>query len=388
MSLFPTLRTILCLAPTCLSATALALEPLTDRQMSNVEGQAFVTIETANYDQGAGEWSGDYEFTKVNLGMDLEGVFNIEELIVGRFPRNVGEQGTVPITDDNRNPQTVNGVRQAYDADIIINDFALGRVDNYEDAALAEYAPFLARDPYLELAYKVENGEKRIAGLRVGFAQAQGDLSGEIIALTGKIEGEIRGEAGVVYDDNCSGFNFFTNFVGCVALGAAQNTEIYTQVELVDGETGNGADNLNVPYLKRASWFGVPNGRSFDSDDAGLIAAITPFLAGADDCEVLGTPGCFRTSIYQSIYIGDKDADFESGAAKGVFISTQTESVPWEDLSGVPGTDRVLTQRGAYMNIARYQSGGETKYPLYLTLEEATRGTPRVATCVGRTKGC
>ena len=119
-----------------------------------------------------------------------------------------------------------------------------------------------------------------------------------------------------------------------------------------------------------------------------MIPTLVPLLTRADDCEVTGTPGCFRTSIYQSIYIGDKDASFEDGSASGVFISMQTESVPWEDLSGVPGTDRVLTDQGAYLNIARYQSGNETKYPLYLTLEEATNGTPRVATCVGRIKGC
>lgn len=366
------------------SQYSVALESLTDREMSQVDGQAFVTIGTSNYNQGAGEWFGDYEFTKVNLGMELETVFNIDELKVGRFERAVGANGTVPITDDNRNAVTVDGVKQVYDSDIIINNFALGRVDNYQNASAAEFVPFLARNPYLELAYKIENGEKRIAGLRVGFEQAQGDLSGDIISLTGKVEGEIRGDAAIVYNQNCPGAGLFN----CAALALAQGTEIYTQVDLVDGETGNGADNLGVPYLKRASWFGVPNGRSFKSDEGGLIAALVPALTIANDCEVTGTPGCFRTSIYQSIYIGDRDADFDTGSAEGVFISTQTESVPWEDLSGVPGTDRVLTQQGAYINIARYQSGSETKYPLYLTLEEATNGTARVATCVGRLKGC
>jgi len=367
------------------SMSAVALEPMTDKDLSDVSGQAFITIDTSNYNQGAGDWSGNYEFTKVNLGMELETVFNIDELKVGRFDRQVGVDGTVPITDDNRNPVLdANGNRQAYDSDIIINNFALGRVDNYNDAANAAYVPFLAKNPYIELAYKIENGEKRISGLRVGFEKAQGDLSGDIISLTGKVEGEIRGDAAVVYDQNCPGAGFFN----CTALALAQGTEIYTQVDLVDGETGNGADNLGVAYLKRASWFGVPNGRSFESDEGGLIAALVPSLTEADDCEVTGTPGCFRTSIYQSIYIGDKNASFAEGSASGVFISLQTESVPWEDLSGVPGTDRVLTNQGAYMNIARYQSGTETKYPLYLTLTEATNGTPRVATCVGRLKGC
>ncbi len=368
-----------------MSASVCALEPMTDRDLSDVSGQAFITIDTSSYNQGTGNWSGDYEFTKVNLGMELETVFNIDELRVSRFDRDAYVDGTVPVTDDDRNIVTnPDGSIQVYDSDIIINNFALGRVDNYDDAANAVYVPFMAKNPYIELAYKIENGEKRISGLRVGFEKAQGDLSGDIISLTGKVEGEIRGDAAIVYNQNCPGAGLFN----CAALALAQGTEIYTQVDLVDGATGDGADSLNVAYLKRASWFGVPNGRSFDSDEGGLIASLVPLLTTADDCEVTGTPGCFRTSIYQSIYIGDKDASFEDGSASGVFISMQTESVPWEDLSGVPGTDRVLTDQGAYMNIARYQSGNETKYPLYLTLEEATNGTQRVATCVGRIKGC
>ncbi len=370
-----------------LSASVCALEPMTDRDLSDVSGQAFITIDTSSYNQGSGNWSGDYEFTKVNLGMELETVFNIDELRLGRFEREAYVDGTVPITDDNRNIlYNPDGSAQVYDSDIIIEDFALGRVDNHDDAANAAYVPFMARNPFIELAYKTENGQKRISGVRVGFDKAQGDLSGDLISVTGIVEGEIRGDIQVVYDNNCSGWNAIQ--ANCLLLLASADKEIYTQVDLLDGATGDGADQLNTTYLKRASWFGVPNGRNFQTDETGLIASLIPTLTRSSDCEVLGTPACFRSTIYQSIYIGDKGTDFESGSASGVFLSVQTESVPWEDLSGVPGSDRVLTDSGAFMNISRYQSGGETKYPLYLTLEEATRGTPRVATCVGRIKGC
>ena len=370
-----------------LSASVCALEPLTDRDLSDVSGQAFITIDTSAYNQGSGKWAGDYEFTKVNLGMELETVFNIDELKLGRFEREAYVDGTVPITDDDRNIlYNSDGSAQVYDSDIIIEDFALGRVDNYNDAANAAYVPFMARNPYIELAYKTENGQKRISGIRVGFEKAQGDLSGDLISVTGIVEGEIRGDIQVVYDNNCSGWGALAP--NCLLLLASSDKEIYTQVDLLDGATGNGADQLNTTYLKRASWFGVPNGRNFQTDETGLIASLIPTLTNSSDCEVLGTPACFRSTIYQSIYIGDKNTDFETGSASGVFLSVQTESVPWEDLSGVPGSDRVLTDSGAFMNIARYQSGNETKYPLYLTLEEATRGTPRVATCVGRIKGC
>jgi hypothetical protein len=379
-----TFRTVALVTAVSLSPSIWALEALTDRGLSEVTGQAFINIQDDSYNSGSGQWSGEYEFTTVSLGMELETVFNIDELRVGQFERTAYEDGTVPVTDDDRNIIYENGEALVYDADIMIDNFALGRVDNYNDAANAEYAPFKAQNPYIELAYKVENGERRVAGVRFGFERAQGDLSGDLIALTGKIEGEIRGDAGLVYSQNCPGAGLFN----CIALSLAQGTEIYTQVDLLDASTGNGAEDLNTTYLKRASWFGVPNGRNFDSDESGLVASLIPLLTVADDCEVTGTPGCFRTRIYQSIYIGDRDASFEEGSASGVFVSVQTEAVPWEDLSGVPGTDRILTERGAYMNIARYQSGTETKYPLYLTLEEATNGTARVATCVGQLKGC
>jgi len=378
---------VLSVCSACLVSPQLnALESMSDREMSDVTGQEFITIDTSEYDQGTGQWAGDYEFTKVNLGMQMETLFNIEELQLGRFGRNAYEDGTVPVTDDDGNIIYENGVAKVYDADIIINDFSLGRVDNYDNGALAQIIPFIAENPYIELAYRMDNGERKVAGIRVGFERAQGDLSGELVSVTGIVEGQIRGDIQVVYDNNCSGWNALAP--NCLLLAASADKEIYTQVDLLDGSTGNGAEQLNTTYLKRASWFGVPTGRNFETDETGLIASLIPSLTNSSDCEVLGTPACFRSTIYQSIYIGDKDTDFETGSAAGVFLSVQMDSVPWEDLSGVPGADRVLTERGAFMNISRYQSGTETKYPLYLTLEEATRGTPRVATCVGRIKGC
>ena len=108
------------------SASVCALEPMTDRDLSDVSGQAFITIDTSSYNQGTGNWSGDYEFTKVNLGMELETVFNIDELRVSRFDRDAYVDGTVPVTDDDRNIiRNADGSAQVYDSDIIINNFAI-----------------------------------------------------------------------------------------------------------------------------------------------------------------------------------------------------------------------------------------------------------------------
>ena len=70
-------------------------------------------------------------------------------------------------------------------------------------------------------------------------------------------------------------------------------------------------------------------------------------------------------------------------------MSLQSEVVPWEDLSGIPGATRVWTEHGAYLNSAKYMTAdGNIKYPLVLDLYEGLTGIQRVNTCVGRSKGC
>jgi len=366
-----------------------ALEAISDREMSEVNGQAFIKVEASSYDQGTGAWAGDYEFTKVNLGLDIETLTTADTLKVGEFERTAYTDGTVPVLNDDRTiVYDQNGNPVVHEADIIINDFALGRVENYQNAAEATIDPFVIRDPYIELAYKIENGVRRVAGVRIGFGQAKGWLSGEIVSLTGRFQGQIRGLVKTVYDQNCDSW---TDSFSCLELSLAQSTEIYTQIDLLDASNGSGTAGNGEAYLKRASWAGVPNGRSFESDDSGLIASLIPTLTVAEDCEVTGTPACFRTTLYKSIYVGDDQEDFEDGSASGTFVSLQTEAVPWKDLSGLADADRVLTERGAYLNMSQYAGKGgdqDVRYPLYLDLYTATNGQDRVATCVGQLKGC
>ena len=161
----------------------------------------------------------------------------------------------------------------------------------------------------------------------------------------------------------------------------------------MDGETYEYTyPYADVPYLKRASWAGVPAGRNFEASDTGLIASLIPGLTNQHECIVSGTPGCFSLTNYQSIYVGVEGLEFDNGgAAKGAFISLQSEAVPWEDLSGLVedgDIGRVATQMGAYLHLARFESQDSAAYPLMLDLYDATSGTQRVATCVGQLKGC
>jgi len=399
------LRHPLTIALAALSLPVCSLEAISDREMAGVSGQAFITIDASSYSGGSGEWAGDYEFTKVNLGLDIETLLTVDELKVGEFERTVGENGTVPKTDENGNPIIENGVAVAHDADLIIQNFGLGRVTNYQDAVNADIEEFRIRDPYIELAYKIEGGVRKIAGVRIGFSEARGWLSGDLISLTGNLNGRIEGPASIVYEQNCdSAFDSFQ----CFELSIAGETQLVSTIDLVDGALGTAGYSygagpetnedgevqnpdspyLNESYLKRASWAGVPAGRSFAAPGEAL-EFIIPALTGSENCEVTGTPACFPLTNFQSVYIGNESVSLEDGGgATGAFISLQTTSVPWKDLSGVEGADRVLTQRGAFLNLAKFESDNGVQYPLNLDLFSATNGTPREATCVGRLKGC
>ncbi|GAA6146918.1 hypothetical protein [Thalassolituus maritimus] len=434
------LRHPLAIALAAVSLPVCSLEAISDREMAEVSGQAFITIGADSYSSTVSEWTsqgysngvaqelaGDYEFTRVNLGLDIETLATVDSLRVGEFERTVYEDGTVPATDLDGNPIDANGNITsdpdqfvANDADIIIDNFALGRVENYRDATQASVDPFQIRNPYIELAYKIVDGVREVAGVRIGFEEAQGYLSGDIKSLTGTFKGSIIGPVSVIVNANCPRPDG-TDADSCgllelaVALG---DPDIESTIDLVDGAKGTANYGYGAgrevategpseeeltypyeeyPYLKRASWAGVPAGRNFDTpkfdllgiDLSGIIRNVTV----SEDCQVDYTPGCFNLQIYQSVYIGDETLPFDdegegSGTASGVFVSLQQTSVPWKDLSGLPDADRVATQRGAYLHAASFNSNGVEKYPLVLDLYDATSGIPREATCVGVVKGC
>lgn len=423
-----------------LSTPTFALEAISDHEMSEVSGQAFIQVDASSYSQNQAYWqnqgysqelsqelAGDYEFTRVNLGLDIETVTTADSLRVGEFERTAYEDGTVPATvpvtavnDDTGEEYVVpnggnsyldeNGNVAVQPADIIINDFALGRIENYNNPALAEVDPFYIQNPYIELAYKWVDGVRKVAGVRIGFEKARGWLSGDIMSLTGPLEGEIRGPASVIYDGACSdGANSDASWFNCLELQIAGSTELVSSIEPVDGArntanygygAGTEADEdgaypyADVPYLKRASWAGVPAGRNFETAPGEALEGLIPALTKSSECTVTGTAACFMLNTYQSIYVGDRNKaenDFfgeDSGAASGAFVSLQTEAVPWEDLSGLDDADRVVTQMGAYLNLARFKSGDQVAYPLELDLFDATNGVSRQATCVGQLKGC
>lgn len=415
------------------AAVSQAMQPITDEEMSAITGQAFISVSTSSYQQNGI----NYEFTKVNIGAIIETLFNTDLLKIGEFVRTADDNrtgdGTVRITNafgqeilsGNQYDTNNNGV---YDADIIIENFALGHVEyagfSYEEALAAakatandggnaadqffndytnnlpnaansaEIIPFLLENPYLEIAKVVSNNDQRFAGVRLGFDNGLGYLSGDLISLTGNIQGLVRG----VDVQACVQLLF-----SCVPVAVSFTTPF----ELIDGsdalgnasDRGDGANRFNAAHLKRASWFGPQNGTSIDVTLDDLFDF--PLTVSVRDCDakLLGISTnvntCFASNTFETIFIGDPEVDrtksneeqLDESSAQGAFISLQTENVPWENTSGV-GDPRVLTERGAFLNIPSFTNGTGVTYPINLTFEEAELGLPRISTCVAQLKGC
>ena len=329
-----------------------ALEAISDSEMSGIAGQAFITIDTSSYSDAT---YGDFEYSKVNLGLDIEIMTNVDSFKVGTFEREYGAEGTAPLIDvtfDSSGDRIVeylydeDGNVRVNDSDLQLDNFALGRIDNaFSDNP--EVVPFNIHNPYLELAYAVDGeGVRRIAGVRIGAESAYGDLSADLISLTGAFQGKVIGTAAVAYQNACVDNNTASWF-DCLALAIAGDTLMESELDLLDGATGDAipadADGeVRALYIKRAQWAGIQNGDFFTTTDPSSgLRGIIELLATADDCKASGVVTCFNIGIYDSIYIGIDDADdsddnFTDNGARGLFASLQSEVVPWKDFSGLP----------------------------------------------------
>ncbi|WP_297792013.1 hypothetical protein [uncultured Marinobacter sp.] len=147
------------LALACLGITPVVqaeLEPISDQEMSEVQGQGFMTIE--NLDDGA------HQFTRMSLNIDAETRINADDVTLGSIDGGADFQAT---------------------------DVALGHISRDETRfqidgnryAVDEVVPFVGLKPYIELA---EVGDE-LAGFRMGFKQARGTFSSDMTSFSGNI---------------------------------------------------------------------------------------------------------------------------------------------------------------------------------------------------------
>ncbi len=147
------------LALVCLGIAPVAqaeLEPISDQEMSEVQGQGFMTIESL--DDGA------HQFTRMSLNIDAETRINADDVTLGSIDGGADFQAT---------------------------DVALGHISRDETRvqidgntyAVDEVVPFVGLKPYIELA-EVDN---QLAGFRMGFKQARGTFSSDMTSFSGNI---------------------------------------------------------------------------------------------------------------------------------------------------------------------------------------------------------
>ncbi|UTW48710.1 hypothetical protein [Bacterioplanoides sp. SCSIO 12839] len=291
---------------------------MSDSQLSDATGQAFLQIDRTS--------QGNTDFTKFTFGMDVDVSLNADLVELGRYERSGEASGS---------------------SDIRINDFALGSVNS--DGSLN---PFNIKDPFFELAFEDNNGTEELVGLRVGFSEALGKLSGNIEYLTGNIEVRVAGTAAPIRA-SASGFQRFLLSIA----GVGDSTELEAAARLVNS---NGDEDQI-----RAQQVGVVNGDTLDCLPGGNCGAITGALLGlfrSNNCAVLGIATCFDLSNFRTLDIGQNN-----NPASGLFLSFQTKQVTWYDNGS--GT---TTPFGAFMNIP---NGGIT-----VDFEQSLNGIERVRT--------
>ena len=393
-------RSILVLLSVFSAGVHADLRPITDEQMSEVTGQAFVSVDRQYHPDSTKNTA----YTRVNLGMDIDIQTNVDVLELGRYDREGEKAGT---------------------SDVYIEDFALGYINNqaHFDAnpeaprqrkpdgtvyAEGEIVPFSIQNPYLEFAFDQDTEE--VVGFRLGFGEAMGVLSGKIETLTGNVNVDIidRGEG---LSQASSSGNFFDQVIVLLTPLLEGGSPLSTKAELVYGAEGD--PNIGSLDPVRAEYIGIPDGERFVLEGAsGFTRWSVKNLIGwgsssridvpdcsffscsggdiyvyAEDCLVLGIDSCFDLDIYNSFpigQVGEVNGERQiTGPADGAFISFQTKDLEWlKDVSksDLSPEDFIKATSGAFFNIPN----GATE----VNLNEALYGTQRYRTeYIDRGKG-
>lgn len=376
------------------------LRPISDDQMAEVTGQAFVSIDRQYHPDA----DNNTAYTRVNLGMDIEIQTNVDVLEMGRYERAGEKAGT---------------------SDVYIEDFALGYINNqaYYNAnpeaprqrkadgsvyAEGDIVPFNIQNPYFEFAFDEDTDE--IVGFRLGFGESMGVLSGKIETLTGNVNVDIIDHGEGLGDAQSNG-NIFDQLIVLLTPLLEGGSPLATKAQLVYGADGD--PNIGSLDPVRAEYIGVPDGEKFVLEGAsGFTRWSVKNLIGwgssstievpdcsffscsggdiyvyAEDCLVLGIDSCFDLDIYNSFPVGKVETvNGErqlTGPSDGAFISFQTKDLEWlKDVkkTDLSAEDFIRATSGAFFNIPN----GATE----VNLNEALYGTQRYRTeYIDRGKG-
>ena len=351
------------------------LKPIKDSELSNVVGQAYVTIDKTYHPDSESDPTKNTSFTRVNLGMDIEVQSTADVLELGRYERDGEEAGS---------------------SDLLIHDYSLGYI--YDEAYFernpsaprqfkddgsayvnGEIVPFKVTDPYLEFAYDESTHE--MIGVRIGFGDAQGMLGGDIKYLTGNVN-VIISDTGESLSEAESDGTFSDKLIVLLTPLLEGDKTLTTQAQPVQGDPNK--PNYGEVDPVRAEYLGVPNGTNFVLEGAdgftrwSLLTLLGPgsssditlpgcsfFSCPAGDivietqaCRNLGIQACFPLSQYKGFAVGEIGEQNGQRAivsgTEGMFLSFQTKDLEW--LSDVrkdnpTSEDFIKATSGAFFNI-------------------------------------
>lgn len=159
------------LASLCLANGAFAeLREVNDAELGEITGQAVVAFDITD--------TADARFTRLTLGLETEFQINTDEVVLGEYAD--------PLT--------------AASADLDLRHLSFGhiaRADGHVGLDGKTYnandiVPFLGNDPYMEIAAQGND----ILGIRFGFNQALGSVSGDFQSFSGAVGMQILDSTG------------------------------------------------------------------------------------------------------------------------------------------------------------------------------------------------
>jgi hypothetical protein len=159
---------IAALACAAMSASAHGLKPMSDDELSEVSGQALLSLTNQTYD--------GLDFTRITLGADIQLSANLSKVRLGEYSYSA---------------------RNGTGADIDMGVFRFGRSDGTEAQRTVNIT-----DPYFEFVYKnaADASKREVIGMRLGFGSIAGDLGVQLNAMSGSLL--INGGAAGNYDSH------------------------------------------------------------------------------------------------------------------------------------------------------------------------------------------
>lgn len=331
------------------TATNAEMVPLYDEELSDVSGQAFVTIDQ--------ESMFGTDFTRVNVGMELKTQLNIDELKLGEYYR--WENGEACPDCDG----TEAGLEKQ-PADLWVKNMSFGAIaetagykmdGRYYDAG--EIMPFEFYDPYLEIAKK----DDELIGLRIGVRQARGIFSGDLLSFTGQLPVRIKDKASALIDAPNRPWWFAAAGALLPKTPVEGQAHPVTAPNTIDGEVDY--ETGGEPDPVRADHIGLPSGSAFTLGPVPLIGNID---FATTNCNLYGVPTCFPMTQFKSLDVGEKQADGTYLPTGGFFLSMQKQAMAWID---PVSKQTVSTPSGFFYSVP---VGG-----VELDLDQSFNGTPR-----------